>query len=99
MAIISTLLSVAKPAGVWESIIWAFEGFTNNYVWAVVLITIIIRIIWSPLETYNRRITAKNTAMQAKMQPELQKVQEKYGHDRQLLNQKTNEVYKKYNYN
>lgn len=99
MAILSTLLSVAKPTGMWESIIWAFEGFTNNYVWAVVLLTIIIRIIWSPLDTYNRRITAKNTAMQAKMQPELQKIQEKYGHDKQLLNQKTNEIYKKNNYN
>lgn len=99
MAILSTLLSVAKPTGMWESIIWAFESFTNNYVWAVVLITVIIRILWSPLDTYNRRITSKNAAMQAKMQPELQKVQEKYGHDKQLLNQKTNEVYKKYNYN
>ncbi len=99
MAILSTLLSVAKPTGMWESIIWAFEGFTNNYIWAVVLLTVIIRIIWSPLDTYNRRITAKNTAMQAKMQPELQKIQEKYGHDKQLLNQKTNEIYKKNNYN
>ena len=76
MAILSTLLSVAKPTGMWESIIWAFEGFTNNYIWAVVLLTVIIRIIWSPLDTYNRRITAKNTAMQAKMQPELKKIQE-----------------------
>jgi len=99
MAILSTLLSVAKPTGMWESIIWAFESFTNNYIWAVVLLTVIIRIIWSPLDTYNRRITAKNTAMQAKMQPELQKIQEKYGHDKQLLNQKTNEIYKKNNYN
>ncbi len=99
MAILSTLLSVAKPTGMWESIIWAFEGFTKNYVLAVILLTIIIRIIWSPLETYNRRISAKNATMQAKMQPELQKVQEKYGHDKQLLNQKTNEVYKKHNFN
>ncbi len=99
MAILSTLLSLAKPTGMWESIIWAFEGFTNNYVWAVVLLTVLIRIIWSPLDTYNRRISAKNAAMQAKMQPELQKIQEKYGNDKQLLNQKTNEVYKKNNFN
>ena len=99
MAILSTLLSVAKPTGMWESIIWAFEGFTKNYVLAIILLTIIIRILWSPLETYNRRISVKNATMQAKMQPDLQKVQEKYGHDKQLLNQKTNEVYKKHNFN
>ncbi len=99
MAILSTLLSVVKPAGMWESIIWAFDSFTNNYIWAVVLITVIIRLIWSPLDTYNRRITSKNTAMQEKMKPELEKIQAKYGNDRQLLNQKTNEIYKKHNYN
>lgn len=99
MAILSTLLSVAKPTGMWESIIWAFDSFTNNYIWAVVLITVIIRLIWSPLDTYNRRITSKNTAMQEKMKPELEKIQAKYGNDRQLLNQKTNEIYKKHNYN
>lgn len=99
MAILSTLLSVVKPAGMWESIIWAFDSFTNNYIWAVVLITVIIRLIWSPLDTYNRRITSKNTAMQEKMKPELEKIQAKYGNDKQLLNQKTNEIYKKHNYN
>lgn len=98
MAILSTLLSVTMPTGMWESILWAFDGFTKNYVWAVVLLTIIIRLIWAPLDTINRRITTKNAAMQAKLQPELQKIQEKYGRDKQLVNQKTNELYRKNNH-
>ena len=98
MAILSMLCATA-PTGMWESIIWAFEGATNNYVWAVVLLTVLIRIVWAPFDTYNRRISAKNAAMQAKLQPELQKLQQKYGNDKQLLNQKTNELYKRNNYN
>lgn len=99
MAFLSNLLAISRPSGVWESIIWAFEGFTNNYILAVVLITIILKIIWSPLETYNRHISVKNQKIQQKLAPELEKIQQKYGNDKQLVNQKTNELYKRNNVN
>lgn len=99
MAILNTILAVKEPTGMWETIIKAFEGAMGSYILAIILLTIILRIIWSPIDTFNKRISSKMTAVQAKMQPELNKIQEKYGNNPQLLKQKQNEVYKKYNGN
>lgn len=96
MAVLSMLLS-AQPSGFWENIIKAFEGFTNNYVLAIILLTVIIRIIWAPIDTLNKRMSQKMAAVQTKMQPELEKINKKYANDPRLLKQKQNEIYSKYN--
>ncbi len=99
MAILSTLLAVSEPTGMWETIIKAFEGFTNNYILAIILLTVLIRIVWAPIDTLNKKMTFKMTANQAKMQPELEKIKAKYANNPQQLQQKQNELYKKYNTN
>lgn len=99
MAILSTLLAVSEPSGMWQSIIKAFEGFTNNYVLAIILLTVIIRIIWAPIDTVNKRMSQKMAANQAKLQPELEKLKAKYANNPQLLKQKQNELYSKNNTN
>lgn len=98
MAFITGLLSVSQPTGVWESIIKAFEAGVGSYILAIVLITLIIKIIWAPFETINKKINKKNMRIQATLQPELEKIKARYGTDRNLLNQKTQELYKKHNY-
>lgn len=98
MATISAILSVAEPTGVWQTIIKAFESGVGSYILAVVLITLIIRLIWAPLDTINKKLNKKNARIQAKMQPELEKIKAKYGADRNLLNRKTQEIYKRYNF-
>ncbi len=98
MAFLSAMMSVAEPTGVWQTIIKAFEAGVGSYILAVVLITLIIRIIWAPLDTINKKFNKKNSRIQAKMQPELEKIKAKYGADKNLLNRKTQEVYKRYNF-
>ncbi len=98
MATLSAILSVAEPTGVWQTIIKAFEAGVGSYILAVVLITLIIRLIWAPLDTINKKLNKKNARIQAKMQPELEKIKAKYGADKNLLNRKTQEVYKRYNF-
>ena len=98
MAFITGLLSVSEPTGVWQTIIKAFEGGVGSYILAIVLITLIIKLIWAPFETINKKINKKNMRIQAKIQPELEKLKTRYGADRNLLNQKTQELYRKHNY-
>lgn len=98
MATLSAILSVAEPTGVWQTIIKAFEAGVGSYILAVVLITLIIRIIWAPLDTINKKFNKKNARIQAQMQPEMEKIKAKYGADKNLLNRKTQELYKKYNF-
>lgn len=97
MAVLSLLLSVAEPLGFWITIIRAFENVTNNYVLAIIFLTVVIKLIWTPIDTFNRRSQQKMSQTQAKMQPELDAINKKYAKDPNLLKQKQNEVYKKYN--
>jgi YidC/Oxa1 family membrane protein insertase len=52
-----------------------FYNFTRNYGWAIVLITILIKIIFTP---FTQMSFASMKKMQ-QMQPEMKKIQEKYG--------------------
>ena len=97
MAFLSSLL-ITAPTGVWPTIINAFEA-VGNYAWAIILLTICIKVIMSPLDFFNRKISRKNAKVQAVLQPEMLKIQKQYGHDKNLYNQKLSELYKKNNFN
>lgn len=83
----------------WGDCIDLFVKWVGNYGWAIILLTIAIKLILTPLDIMQKRVNAKNAKMQAIMQPELQKVQEQYPGDRNKLNQKQMELAKKYNFN
>ena len=82
----------------WSAIIGLFN-FIPNWGWMIIVFTIILKIILSPLDYFQRRLARKNQQKQAALQPELLKIQKKYGNNKQLLNQKTMELYKRENYN
>lgn len=96
MAILSNLLAVSQPTGFWETIIGAFTGVTGNYVLAVIFLTVVIRVIWAIIDTYSKYNQQKMNAIQANMQPELDKIRAKYEKSPEVMNQKSNEVYRKY---
>jgi len=92
-------IELVKPAGFWETIIFGMEGALANYALALILITVIINLIKVPLDFLNRYSTKKSTRKQVEMKPELDKINAKYANDKDLLNQKTMEVYKAHNFN
>ena len=83
----------------WGKCIDLFVRWVGNYGWAIILLTIAIKLILLPVEIMQKRVNAKNAKMQAIMQPELQKVQQQFPGDRAKLNQKQMELAKKYNFN
>jgi YidC/Oxa1 family membrane protein insertase len=83
---------IAKPLLV---VLRWFYSFTHNYGVAIILLTIIIKLIFWPL-------TQKSyTSMQKmkKIQPKIQQIREKYKDDREKLNKELMEVYKIYKVN
>lgn len=83
----------------WGKCIDLFVEWVGNYGWAIILLTLAIKLILLPIEIMQKRVNAKNAKMQAIMQPELQKVQQQFPGDRNKLNQKQMELAKKYNFN
>ena len=83
----------------WEKCINWLVDWVGNYGWAIILLTIALKLILIPLEILQKNTNKKNSRMQAIMQPELQKVQQQFPGDRNKLNQKQMELAKKYNFN
>jgi YidC/Oxa1 family membrane protein insertase len=95
-----TLLLEAKvwTESAWGAIINLFS-FIGNYGWMIIVFTICLKLVLSPFDFMQKHTTSKNQRMMAIMQPELDKLQKKYSDNKEMLQQKQMEVYKKYNYN
>ena len=94
MDIVSTFL-VNTPSGLWTNIINAFQGFLGNFALAIILLTICVKVVFLPLDFLNRKNARDNARAQAKMAPEMEKLQKQYAHDPNMLNQKRMELYRK----
>ena len=91
--------SMILGKNLWAIILdWFAKGITN-YGWAIILFTIALKFLMSPLDIYQRISSKKQQKFQTAMQPELQALQAKYGNNKEKLNQETAKVYKKYNFN
>ena len=100
MAFINNILiSLKSPSGFWPSIIGAFEKGVGVYFLAIILLTLCIKVILLPFDFLNRKNSRSQMEVMAKMKPELAKLQQKYGNNFSVFNQKRMELYKKYNYN
>lgn len=96
MAALTGLLNaVAEPTGLWAIIIKSFESGVGSYILAVLLLTIIIRVVWAPFDTLNKKMNKKMMRDQAKIAPQMERLEKQYASDPQLLNRKKQELYKK----
>ncbi len=81
------LTVIAKP------IFWLLEklhGIVGNWGWAIVLLTIVIKTLFYPLQAASYRSMARMKAVT----PRLMALRERYGDDRVRLNQAMMELYK-----
>ena len=93
------LCEVSAPTGLWASIINWLEGGIGNYAVVIIVLTILIKLVMLPFDFFNKHLTRKNSRKQAEMKPELDKINKRYANNKQLLNQKTMELYKRENFN
>lgn len=91
------MVNLMTVGGVWGTIINWFN--VGNFGWTIILFTITLKIALSPLDIFQRILTKKNAEKQVILQPQLEKLQKRYGNNKDLLNQKTMELYKKENFN
>ena len=67
------------------------ELFVNNWGWAIVLVTIMIKLVFYKLTAMSGRSMAK----MRRLAPRMKALQERYKEDRQALSQAMMELYKK----
>ena len=77
------------------SILEAIHRLVGSYGWAIILFTLLIKLLLLPLEYKSR----KGMKQMERLQPELVALQQKYANDKEKLNQKTAELYQKQHIN
>ena len=74
-----------------------YEGI-GNIGWTVVAFTVILKLILSPLDIWQKLITRKNAKIMERMKPQLEVLQAKYGDDKQKFQQEQMALYKREKY-
>jgi len=94
---LSQILNLLRPiqSGIEYVIVFLYNNVIANYGIVIILLTIIVRLVLTPLTISQTRSMAR---MQ-RLQPEIQELQKKYKDDKQKLQQETMEFYKKNNVN
>lgn len=82
------LLTVISAPLFW--LLSAIHRLLGNWGWAIIVLTILIKAVFYPLSAKSY----KSMAHMRKMQPRLQALKERFGDDRQKLNQAMMELYK-----
>ncbi len=78
-------------SGFFQNILEAIYGWVGNYGWAIVLFTLLIRVVLLPLDIKSK----KSMRAMNKIQPKVAALQKKYANDKDKLNMKLNELYRK----
>ena len=73
------------------NILSGINSFIGNYGWSIVIFTLIIKVLLLPLDLKSR----KSMRHMSDLQPQISKLQKKYANDKEKLNQKTAELYRK----
>lgn len=89
------MILAEMPSGFWPTIIGWFGSFISSYGWTIIVFAICLKLVLSPLDFWQKLSMRKTQRQQALLAPELQKIQEKFGHDKNLMQQKQLELYQK----
>jgi len=93
------LLNIAKPTGMWESILDWLESGIVNYGWVIIVFTLLVKLCLSPLDLLIRFSNKKQTLVQRKLAPQIARINKKYANDKNQAQLQTNALYKKEGFN
>lgn len=82
-----------------KTILNNFNNGIANFGWSIILLTLILKVVFLPMDFWQRYSSKLTQIKQAEMAPDLAKIQARYGADKNMMNQKQQEVYKKHNFN
>ena len=91
--------SMLLSGNLWTTIINGFAKGIVNYGWTIIVFTICLKLVLSPVDIFQRIASGKQQRIMSAMQPELNAINQKYANDKEKLNQETNKIYKKYKVN
>lgn len=89
---------VAAPGSMWHVLILKSFAFVTDYGWRIVVFTVLLKLVLSPLDFYQRYKMHKNQKITERLKPTMEKIQKQYGNDKQAFSQKQMELNRKEGY-
>lgn len=89
------LLSAGAPNDMWVVIINWIHGAVANYGWTILLFTLLVKLVMSPLDFMVKYSSKKQALIQKKCAPEIAKLNKKYGSDQNTVKVQTQSLYKR----
>ncbi len=93
LSLLST--SVTAPKDLWTILINAFQSGIHNFGWVILLLTILVKLVLSPLDFGVKYTTKMQNLVQQKCAPEVAKIKKKFGADQQRVRIQTQSLYKR----
>lgn len=90
--------TVAAPGKMWHLLILNVFSFVADYGWRIVVFTLLLKVVLSPLDFYQRYKMHKNQKITERLKPTMEKIQKQYGNDKQAFSQKQMELNRKEGY-
>ena len=94
MNLIPFLSSVKAPKSLWVTLINWVKSSVGNLGWTIILVTVLIKLVTTPLDFWVKFNTKRQTLIQQKCAPQIAKLQKKFGADRQALQRQSQSLYK-----
>ena len=90
--------NIVAPNKPWHWLILKAFAFVADYGWRIVLFTVLLKLLLSPLDFYQRYKMNKNQKITERLKPTMEKMQKQYGDDKQAFSQKQMELNRKEGY-
>lgn len=90
--------SIAAPGKMWHLLILNVFSFVADYGWRIVVFTVLLKLVLSPLDFYQRYKMNKNQKITERLKPTMEKLQKQYAGDKQMFSQKQMELNRKEGY-
>lgn len=95
MVTLSSLLSAEPVLSNWiGKLIYLMYNAIGSFGWTVVVFTICLKALVSPLDLWQKKVTRKNNKAMRRMQPELDRLRESFADNPQVMQKKQMELYK-----
>lgn len=90
--------SVSEPSHFIAKLMFGLDDDIAVFGWSVVLFTVILKLVLSPLDIWQKVVSRRNAKAMERMRPQLEALAEKYGDDKQRYQQEQMALYKKEKY-
>ena len=90
--------AVAEPTHFIAKLMLGLNDSVKAFGWTVVAFTVILKLVLSPLDIWQRVIARRNAKAMERMRPQLEALAEKCGDDKQRYQQEQMALYKKEKY-